>query len=117
MKQIDLYYSRVCGLCTKAIDFFHSRGVTFTAYAVEYDAEADAFVDSDNTREMYRRCGEKVEFVPQIFIGGQVIGGCNELFTANDNGTLQRLLDQHEVDYDKEKRVVGADFLPNWVKK
>ena len=92
MKQIDIYYSRVCGLCTKAIEFFHSRGVTFTAYAVEYDKEADAFTDSKNTREMYRRCGEKVEFVPQIFIGDRYIGGWRKLEPLIGSGEIDGLL-------------------------
>ena len=35
MPTVDVYYARICGLCTKALDFFRSRGVTFTAYAVE----------------------------------------------------------------------------------
>ncbi len=72
---VDIYYARVCGLCTKALEFFRDRGVTFTAYAVEWDAASDAFVDSPNAREMYRRCGERVDFVPQMFIGDRHIKG------------------------------------------
>ena len=92
MNSIDIYYSRVCGLCTEAITFFHSRGVTFTAYAVEYDADADAFVDSENTREMYARCGEEVEFVPQIFIGKRHIGGWRKLEPMIESGEIDQLI-------------------------
>jgi glutaredoxin len=92
MKTIDIYYSSVCGLCTKAIEYFHSRGVTFTAYAIEYDATADAFVDSENTRTMYKRCGEEVEFVPQIFIGGQYIGGWRKLEPLIESGKIDTLI-------------------------
>ena len=89
---IHIYYSKVCGLCTKAIDFMHKRGVTFTAYAIEYDADADEFVDSDNTREMYRRCGGPVEFVPQIFIGDKYIGGWRKLEPMIESGEIDELL-------------------------
>ena len=75
MAKVEIYYSEVCGLCTKAIDFLRSRGVTFTARAVKWDAEKDEFADSANTREMVKRCGEKVDFVPQIFIGDIHIKG------------------------------------------
>lgn len=92
MKPIDIYYSSVCGLCTKAIEYFHSRGVTFTAHAIEYDAEADAFIDSDNTRKMYARCGEEVEFVPQIFIGNRHIGGWRKLEPLIESGEIDQLI-------------------------
>ena len=92
MPNIEIYYSRVCGLCTEAILYFHQRGVTFTALAIEYDEVADEFVDSNHTREMYRRCGEKVEFVPQIFIGDRHIGGWRRLEPLIESGEIELLL-------------------------
>jgi glutaredoxin len=89
MNQIDLYYSSVCGLCTKAIDFFYNRGVTFTAHAIEYDEPLDQFIDSETTREMYRRCEKKVEFVPQIFIDDRYVGGWRN---------LESMIESHEID-------------------
>lgn len=92
MKRIDVYYSKVCGLCTEAIHYFHKRGVTFTAIAIEYDAEADEFVDSPHTREMYERCGEQVEFVPQIFIGNHHVGGWRKMEPLIESGEIDQLL-------------------------
>jgi glutaredoxin len=92
MESVDIYYSRVCGLCDKAIEFFCSRGVTFTAYAVEWDAGNDEFVDSENTREMYRRCGEKVDFVPQMFIGDRHIAGWRKLKPMIKSGEIDRMI-------------------------
>lgn len=92
MNTVDIYYSRVCGLCTKALDFFRSRGVTFTAYAVEWDREKDAFVDSDNAREMFKRCGETVDFVPQIFINNRHIKGWRTLEPMIESGEIDALI-------------------------
>jgi glutaredoxin len=92
MVSVDIYYASVCGLCTKAIEFFRSRGVTFTAYAVEWDGEKDAFIDSANTREMYKRCGERVDFVPQMFIGDEHIKGWRKLEPMIESGEIDRLL-------------------------
>lgn len=92
MVSIEIYYARVCGLCTNAIEFFRSRGVTFTAYAVEWDAERKEFVDSANTREMYRRCGEKIDFVPQMFIGDEHIKGWRKLEPMINSGYIDRLI-------------------------
>ena len=68
MKTIDIYYASVCGKCKKAIEYFREQGLSFNACAVAWDHEADDFVDSENARSMQERCGEKVDFVPQIFI-------------------------------------------------
>jgi len=92
MPTVDIYYAKVCGLCTKAIDFLHKRGVDFTAFAIEYDADKDEFTDSENTRAMYRRCGGPVDFVPQIFIGDRHIGGWRKLEPMIQSGEIDRIL-------------------------
>ncbi len=92
MNNVDIYYSQTCDLCTEAILFFYRRGVTFTAYAIEYDEDSDTFIDSETTREMYRRCGGEVEFVPQIFIGQRYIGGWRKLESLIESGEIDRLL-------------------------
>ena len=97
MASVDIYYARVCGLCTKALDFFRGRGITFTAYAVEWDGEKEAFIDSDNTRDMYKRCGEKVDFVPQMFIGDRHIKGWRKLEPMIQSGEIDRLVPKPEV--------------------
>ena len=90
--KIDIYYSKICDLCSEAIDFFHKHGTTFTAIAIEYDSHSNMFIDSDHTREMYRRCGEEVEFVPQIFIGKHHVGGWRKMETLIRSGKLEQLL-------------------------
>ena len=92
MPQIDIYYAHVCGLCTKALDVFRSRNVTFTAYAVEWGGEAVGFIDSENTRRMHARCGETVDFVPQMVIGDTHIKGWRELEPMIQSGEIDALL-------------------------
>ena len=96
MVEVDIYYASVCGLCTKALDFFRERGVTFTAYAVEWDGEKEEFVDSDETREMYKRCGEKVDFVPQMFIGDSHIKGWRKLEPMIKSGEINRVIPKRD---------------------
>lgn len=94
MKKIDVYYSTVCTLCSHSIEFFRSRGLTFTAYAVEWDAAADAFVDTPTALEMHQRCNETMDFVPQIFIGDTHIPGWRKLEPMIKSGEFDRLLEQ-----------------------
>ena len=92
MPQVEIYYANICGLCTKAIDFFRTRNVTFTAYAVEWNEREGRFVDSPNTRAMYRRCAEEVDFVPQMFIGKVHIRGWRQLEPMIASGEIDRII-------------------------
>jgi glutaredoxin len=92
MVKIEIYYASVCGLCTKAIEFFRSQGLTFTAHAVEWDGEKDRFVESENSAEMYKRCKEEVDFVPQIFIGDTHIKGWRKLEPMIKSGEFNKLI-------------------------
>ncbi|MDE0838680.1 MAG: hypothetical protein OSB41_06450 [Kiritimatiellae bacterium] len=92
MPNVDIYYARVCGLCTEAVDWLRSRDVTFTAYAVQWDNEADAFVDTPTAQEMHRRCGQTVDFVPQIFIGERHIAGWKKLKPMIESGEIDALI-------------------------
>jgi glutaredoxin len=87
---IEIYYAEICGLCHKALDFFRSRGLSFQAREVFW--KDDAFVDTDVAREMFRRCGGTVDFVPQIFINGHHVAGWRKLEPMIASGEFDRLL-------------------------
>ena len=90
--RIEIYYAEICGLCHKAMDFFRARGLPFQPYEVKWDAAADAFVDDAHARDMHRRCGKTVDFVPQIFVNGHHIAGWRKLEPMIQSGEFDRLL-------------------------
>ncbi len=96
MKQamVDIYYASVCGLCAKTLEYFRSRGLDFHARAVVWDKDADAFRDDDNARELFRRCGGVVDFVPQIFVNDTRIAGWRSLEPMIADGSFDRLLQE-----------------------
>jgi len=53
--------------------------------------------------------------IPQIFVGGEFIGGSTDLFDAYKGGRLQALLDKHRVTYDRSANVDPYSFLPTWL--
>jgi len=53
--------------------------------------------------------------IPQIFIGGQHIGGATELFDACKDGTMRRLLDELSVPYNNDVETDPYSFLPGWL--
>ena len=97
MSELTIYFADVCGLCHKAMNHFREREIPFTAKEIVYDAAADAFVDSENTREMFERVGAEVDFVPQIFVGGHHIAGWRTLEPMIDSGEFEALLRAEDI--------------------
>ena len=56
-----------------------------------------------------------VATIPQVFIGGEFVGGCTELFDAWRSGHAQRLLERNAVAYDREAAIDPYTFLPGWL--
>lgn len=53
--------------------------------------------------------------IPQIFVGGNHIGGCTETFDAFNDGNLQKLLEENSVAFDCAKISDAYSFLPAWL--
>ena len=83
MPAIDIYTRPMCGYCARALALLQKKGVPFT--------EIEAGWDPDKRKEMVQRSGGRSTF-PQIFIGDQHIGGCDELMTLEFAGKLDPLL-------------------------
>jgi len=58
-----------------------------------------------------------VTTIPQIFIGGEFIGGATEMLNAWKDGRAQLLLAKNRVQYDTHARVDAMSFLPGWLHK
>jgi len=53
--------------------------------------------------------------IPQIFVGGEFIGGCTETFDAWKEGKLQELLAASGITIDPGSDVDPYSFLPTWL--
>ncbi len=92
MVEVDVYYADMCGLCHVAMDYLTENDIPFNKYKLEWDAEADNWVDTETSRRLFERCGEKVDFVPQFFINDRWISGWKELEPMINSGELDELL-------------------------
>jgi glutaredoxin 3 len=80
---VEIYTWRTCPICLRAKALLNRKGVPFTEYAIDGDETART--------KMAERAGGR-RSVPQIFINGQHIGGCDELYNLERSGELERLL-------------------------
>ena len=53
--------------------------------------------------------------IPQIYIGGQHLGGATDLFDGFKDGSVQEILEANAVNYDKTAKKDPYSFLPGWL--
>jgi glutaredoxin 3 len=83
MAHIEIYTSPWCGYCARAKRLLDKKGVEY--------AEYDVTVEPGRRQEMMQRAPGSYT-VPQIFIDGRAIGGCDELFELDFDGDLDPML-------------------------
>jgi glutaredoxin 3 len=83
MPEIEIYTQPWCPFCERAMHILTTKGVSFH--------EIDAPNGSESRREARERSGGRTT-VPQIFIAGHHIGGCDELVALDRAGKLNPLL-------------------------
>ena len=64
---------------------------------------------------IYERTGLKT--IPQIYVGGEHIGGATEFFDALKDGSMKEMLEQNNVNWNKSVDRDPYSFLPGWLHK
>ena len=83
MPDIEIYTQPWCPFCERAVHILTTKGVEFR--------EIDAPNGSKARVEARERSGGRTS-VPQIFVDGHHIGGCDDLMALDHAGGLDRLL-------------------------
>jgi glutaredoxin 3 len=79
MAEVQLYTTMYCPYCSRARALLQRKGVAF--------ADIDIAAEPARRDEMIRRARGR-NTVPQIFINGEHIGGCDELVALDRAGEL-----------------------------
>ncbi|HFB2048017.1 MAG: glutaredoxin 3 [Hyphomicrobiaceae bacterium] len=83
MQKIVIYLTTSCPFCYKAKNLLDNKGIPYE--------EIDVGKNLSKRTEMEKLSGGK-HTVPQIFIGSQHIGGCDDLCDLEQQGKLDCLL-------------------------
>jgi len=83
MQTVEIYTSPFCGFCVAAKRLLKKKGVAFEEFKVGRDPV--------KRQEMMTRANGG-HTVPQIFIAGKHIGGCDELYGLERAGKLDAML-------------------------
>jgi glutaredoxin 3 len=82
MAKVVIYTRPFCGYCARALGLLTEKGVDFQ--------EIEAGMDPNLRQEMIQRSGRST--FPQIFIGEQHIGGCDDMMALERAGKLDPML-------------------------
>lgn len=83
MTKVEIYTTPACGFCHAAKRLLTSKGVSFS--------EVNVAAQPERRAEMTRRSNGG-RTVPQIFIDGAHVGGCDDLHELDRVGKLDPLL-------------------------
>jgi glutaredoxin 3 len=83
LAKVEIYTKMTCGFCFRAKKLLEMKKVDFQEIPVDFGGQRKA--------EMVERAGGRMT-VPQIFIDGRHIGGCDELMALEQQGKLDELL-------------------------
>ena len=83
MQPVKIYTTGICPYCRRAKQLLAARGV-------QELEEIRVDDDPQQREEMMRITGRRT--VPQIFIGGQHVGGCDDLYALDERGGLVPML-------------------------
>jgi len=79
MPRVEIYSTLFCPFCARAKSLLERKGVKYINF--------DIIEDSAKREEMLARAGGRTS-VPQIFIDGEHVGGCDDLYALDRAGKL-----------------------------
>ncbi|WP_296428107.1 glutaredoxin 3 [Yoonia sp.] len=83
MSTVEIYTKPTCGFCHAAKRLLTSKGISYS--------EVNIAAQPDRRGEMIKRANGS-STVPQIFIDGTHVGGCDDLFALERGGKLDAML-------------------------
>ncbi|GFT81870.1 thioredoxin reductase 1, cytoplasmic [Trichonephila clavipes] len=98
---VMIFSKTTCPFCNKVKALLSSMGIQFTVL------ELDTL---ENGPQMQKAMAERVgrTSVPQVFIRGQHVGGCDDTMAAHCSGKLHDMLFNEEPNYDYDLIVIGG---------
>jgi cysteine synthase A len=102
-----------CEFCWALRKLFRTYGIAYRSVDLDSVALQQGDLGGEIRKDLYRRLGSPT--IPQVFVGGEPIGGCSETLEMFRTGALQARLTLCGIGYDAGVGGDPARFLPRWV--
>ena len=83
MKKVEIYTWQYCPFCIRAKSLLKKKNIEFIEYKIDGDEAA--------RKKMSQRANGK-RSLPQIFIDNNSIGGCDDLYSLEEEHKLDSLI-------------------------
>jgi cysteine synthase A len=104
-----------CEFCWAVRKLLQRCGVSYRSVDVDSVAFKESRFGLRIRAALAERTGAKT--IPQVFIGGEWVGGASETFAAFERGDLQRLLTRHAVAFEDKVGDELYSLMPGWVQR
>ena len=102
-----------CEFCWSLRKLFDALGVNYTSV----DIDSVEYQENEQGVKIRQALGKRVgaPTMPQVFIGGEHVGGCTDVIEDFHSGELQARFDVCDIDYDKSLNLDAWSLLPQWL--
>jgi cysteine synthase A len=110
---VTLFALEWCEFCWSVRRLFAKHGIAYRSV----DIDSVEYQQDNRGGKIRAALAARTSFntIPQIFVGGEFLGGCTDVFDAYKEGRFQELLEKNHVAYDRSLRVDPYSFLPSWL--
>jgi cysteine synthase A len=110
---VVLFAFEWCEFCWSIRKLFAECGIPYRSI----DLDSTEFQDNDWGGQVRGALNARfdVKTIPQVFVGGKLIGGATETFEAFKSGEFQKLLGQNRVGFNQGVSLDPYSLLPSWL--
>ena len=113
LRPVLMFSYEWCEFCGSARKMFSEYGINYTSI----DLDSVAYQQGARGNKIFEVLKSRTRSVtlPQIFIGGEFVGGCIDMFNLLKSGELHPLLDKVGINIDKSAGSDPYQHLPKWL--
>ena len=112
-KPVVIFSLEWCEFCWSVRKMFAAAGIAYDCIALDSVAYQKDNLGTEMRAALRQITGAAT--IPQIFVGGEHIGGATETFDAFNDGSLQTRLSASGVPCATSDNVNAYSFLPTWI--
>jgi cysteine synthase A len=102
-----------CEFCWSLVKLFKAAGVPCEVRNLDSNEIGPENFGASVRKSLFEFTGSKT--LPQVFVGGEFIGGCEEILDGFAKGGFQERLRAAGIEFDVDRDVDPGRFLPKWL--
>jgi cysteine synthase A len=110
---VVLFALEWCEFCWSVRKLFTKLGIAYRSVDLDSVAYQKDELGGRIRAVLAMRTGAAT--IPQVFVGGEHIGGCTDFFDAWRNGSMAKRLSENKIAFDNSVEVDPYTLLPKWL--